>query len=76
MQVFRCGRVPTAGCHWSGRSVAVDTVMAVAITEQRMDEERHWTVKELAEHAVLAEYGALNFTIGLKNTQDCCRMFK
>jgi hypothetical protein len=36
------------------------------ITGQCMDEDGQWTVKELAEHAVVAEYSALNFTTGLK----------
>jgi hypothetical protein len=41
--------------------------MSVAIvTEQYMDGGGQWTVKELAEHAVVSEYSALNFTTGLK----------
>jgi len=41
--------------------------MSLAIvTEQYMDEDGQWTVKELAEHAVVSEYSALNITTGLK----------
>jgi hypothetical protein len=41
--------------------------MSVVIeTEQYMDEDGQWTVKESAEHAVVSEYSALNFTTGLK----------
>jgi hypothetical protein len=41
--------------------------MSVAIiTGQCMDEDGQWTVKELAEHAVVAEYSVLNFTTGIK----------
>jgi len=66
VQAFKCGRVPTAGLHRCGRFVSVCPVMSVAIvTEQYMDEDGQWTVKELAEHAVVSEYSALNFTTGL-----------
>jgi hypothetical protein len=41
--------------------------MSVAIVnEQYMDVDGQWTVKELAEHAVVSKHSALNFTTGLQ----------
>ena len=43
-------RVSTADVHHSECFVSVHTDMFVVITEQSMDADRRWTVKEVAEY--------------------------
>lgn len=44
----------TADMHCSGHSVSIHTDMSLAIIEQCMDGDRHWTAKKLAEHAEIS----------------------
>lgn len=49
----------TADMHHGRCSVSVHIDMSVAITEQCMDKDRHWTVKEMAKHTGISRSTAL-----------------
>jgi len=49
--------------HCSGHSVSIHIDMSVTMIEQYMDEDRHWTVKALAEHRDFCVYIAALFTV-------------
>jgi hypothetical protein len=55
--------------------MSIHIYMSLAITEQCIEEDRHWTEKELVEFTgSLWVYSALNVTTELKNVQVCCQV--
>ena len=69
VKAFRGGRVSTADMHCSGHSVSIHIDMSVTMIEWCMDEDRHWTVKALAEHRDFWVYIAALFTVTWKYTR-------
>ena len=53
VQEFKSGRVFTAAMHRSGPCVSVHTDVSVFVFEQSMDEDRRWSVKELADETAI-----------------------
>jgi AraC-like DNA-binding protein len=75
VQEFRSGRVSTAAIQRSGPYVSVHTGIWVAVIEQRMHEERRWSVKELADETAISGSTVLRiFKTGLQNAQDCSQV--
>jgi hypothetical protein len=54
-----------------GCSASIYTDVSVTRSEQCMDKDRHWTVKELAKHTGILVNTALNFVREFKNAKDC-----
>jgi hypothetical protein len=48
VQEFKSGRGSTSALHRTGPYVSVHTDMSVVAIEQSTDEDRHWSVKEIA----------------------------
>ena len=74
VQTFADGIVSNAVMYCSGLCMSVHVDMFMAIIEQHMAEDRHWTAKELAElTGSLWVCSASDVTSGLKDVQDCCQ---
>jgi hypothetical protein len=71
VELFRSGRESTADIHCSERSMSIHTDMSVAITEQCMDDYRHWTVNELTKHT---QFLSLQISKFHDKTYNCTRL--
>jgi len=49
VQKFKIGRGSTSAMHCTGPCVSVHTNVSVVVFEQSLDEDRHWSVKEIAD---------------------------
>lgn len=53
VQEFRSGRGSTSAMHRTGPCVSVHTDVSVVVIEQSMDEDRHWSVQEIADETAI-----------------------
>jgi hypothetical protein len=59
VQEFKSGRGSTSATHRTGPCVSVHTGVSVVVIEQSMDEDWHWSVKEIADETAICGYRVL-----------------